>query len=174
LRPAARRATSRPPQRGSNYKRCTPEHAGLARRPGEPPNGKTRRLAYNVARMHHTSNAAACLLLSCCFATGALAAAENPPAFDLRVARGALPESARVLRVYKDDPVRLRITSEIAGSVHLHAYRLEAKLAPGVPAEMSFTARATGRFRVEWHPADDGARQDRHGPPLAVLEVRPR
>ena len=80
-----------------------------------------------------------------------------------------------MLRVTRDDTVRLLVTSGVAGNIHLHAYRLEANVVPGVPAELSFKARATGRFRIEWHPsAETGKKDDHHAPPLAVLEVRPK
>jgi len=117
-----------------------------------------------------------CLLLSWFFATGAAFSAEIPVKdFDLAIGRGAAAASAHVLRVDKDDTVRLRVTSEVAGDIHLHAYRLEAKVAPGAPAELNFKARATGRFRIEWHPAGaTGKKSDHHGPPFAILEVRPR
>ena len=80
------------------------------------------------------------------------------------------------MRVEKNDLVKLRLSSDTAGEVHLHAYRQDARLVPGTPAEITFKAHATGRFRIEWHAAADknakaGAH---HAPPLAVLEVRPK
>ena len=71
--------------------------------------------------------------------------------------------------------LRWRITSNAAGEVHLHAYRLSARLLPGQPAELVFTAFATGRFRLEWHAAGDNsaAPDAHHAPALAVLEVLP-
>jgi heme/copper-type cytochrome/quinol oxidase subunit 2 len=80
-----------------------------------------------------------------------------------------------LLRVEKDDSVRLRVTSEVAGEIHLHGYRLEMKVAPGTQAELQFKAHATGRYRIEWHAAGGAAMKgDHHGPPLATLEVRPK
>lgn len=117
-----------------------------------------------------------CLLLSSLLATGAAFTAE--PAvreFDLAIPGAAVAASPRVLRVRKDDVVRLKLAAEAAGDIHLHAYRLEAKVAPGARAELNFKAHATGRFRIEWHPAGGTAKKgDHHGPPLAFLEVRPR
>jgi len=103
--------------------------------------------------------------------------AADPPEkfFELEVPRGPATTKPRVLRVEKDDLVRLRATSAVAGEIHIHGYRLEAKLTAGAPHELAFKARATGRYRIEWHPADDAARKsDHHGPPLATLEVRPK
>ena len=52
---------------------------------------------------------------------------------------------------------------------------MEAYLAPGAPVELAFNARATGRFRFEWHAENAKAKAgDHHGPPLATLEVRPK
>lgn len=116
-----------------------------------------------------------CLLICLLwFVTGR--AAELPEKFfELAVTRGAAPAKPRLLRVEKDDLVRLQVASEIAGEVHLHGYRLEVKLAAGVPQELAFKARATGRYRIEWHPAGAApAKDDHHGLPLAILEVRPK
>ena len=71
--------------------------------------------------------------------------------------------------------MRLKLTSDAAGDLHLHGYRLEVQLTPGAPAELAFTAFATGRFRFEWHAENDTAKAgDHHGAPLATLEVRPQ
>lgn len=80
-----------------------------------------------------------------------------------------------MLRVDRGDAVRLRLTSDAPGDAHLHGYRLEARVAPGQAAELTFNARATGRYRIEWHAAGEAAKGGRHhGPPLAVLEVLPK
>jgi len=103
-----------------------------------------------------------------------VAAAEK--AFELVVAArvtAARPAEPRVLQVLKGDSVRLRIASDSAGEVHVHGYRLDAKVAPGKTAEIGFIAHATGRYRIEWHDGATGS-VSHHGPPLATLEVRPR
>lgn len=108
-------------------------------------------------------------------AAGALAAEPAEKTFELAITGGQVAKEQRVIRVDKGTPVKLRIRSDAAGSLHLHAYKLEAHLTPGTPAELAFTARATGRFRFEWHA--DAARANaggHHGPPLATLEVRPK
>ena len=110
--------------------------------------------------------------------------------FDLTVVNGVLPAAQRSMRVEKGDLVRWRIVSDGPGDLHLHAYRIEAKVGAGVRAELSFTAHATGRFRVEWHAVVDKAADNavdktasgtaprasahHHAPPLATLEVRPK
>jgi hypothetical protein len=94
---------------------------------------------------------------------------------ELVIINGVLPVDARLIKVYKGDRLRWRITSNTSGELHLHAYRISVRLQPGQPGELAFNAFATGRFRVEWHP-------DLRPPPagghtaaaLAVLEVQPR
>ncbi len=113
----------------------------------------------------------------------AFGAAAEPVAtlHELQLVNGVLPPEQRLIRALKGDAVRLRISSNQAGELHLHAYRLSLALQPGQPAELAFTAHASGRFRFEWHAAKSpgavpGAAPpaDHHAAPLALLEVRPR
>ncbi len=104
--------------------------------------------------------------------------------FAIDITAGKTPPAQQVIRVEKNDLVKLRISSDTAGDVHLHAYRKDVKLVPGTSAEISFKAHATGRFRIEWHAvADKNTKGDtksdakasaHHAPPLAILEVRPK
>ena len=115
------------------------------------------------------------LCLVAAAAAGAFAAESSEKTFSLSIVRGALPAEQRLLRVEKGDAVRLRLTSDAPGEIHLHGYRLEAKLTPGKPAELAFKAYATGRYPFEWHGAGEAAKTGtHHGPPLATLEVRPK
>jgi FtsP/CotA-like multicopper oxidase with cupredoxin domain len=115
------------------------------------------------------------LCLVAAAAGGALAAEPAEKTFTLSIVRGAVRAEQRLLRVEKGDAVRLRLTSDAPGEIHLHGYRLEAKLTPGKPAELAFKAYATGRYPFEWHGAGDaGKTASHHGPPLATLEVRPK
>jgi hypothetical protein len=81
----------------------------------------------------------------------------------------------RLIKVHQGERLRWRISSNTAGELHLHAYRLSAQLQAGQTTELAFTAHATGRFRLEWHGASDpnAATGGHHAPPLALLEVRP-
>jgi hypothetical protein len=97
--------------------------------------------------------------------------------FDLAIVNGKVTKEKRVIRVNKGDAVHLRFTSNVAGDIHLHAYRLQTNVSADKPSELRFRAHATGKFRFEWHeakqqgkaPADGG----HHAEPLATLEVRP-
>lgn len=100
-------------------------------------------------------------------------AAATEPVHVLHIARGELPADQRRIVARQGDQVRLRVTSDGRGDLHLHAYRLSASLGPGSTVELAFTARAAGRFPLTWHPA--GADADApHAQPLAMLEVQPR
>jgi hypothetical protein len=117
----------------------------------------------------------ALVLIAALAAFPAPAAAPPEKTFDLAIVRGALPAAQRVLRVEKDDAVRLRVTADAPGVLHLHGYRLEAKLEPGAPSEVAFKGYATGRYALEWHGAGEtAAGSSHHRPPLAYIEVRPK
>jgi FtsP/CotA-like multicopper oxidase with cupredoxin domain len=114
------------------------------------------------------------LALAAAAAFGALAADNPEKVFNLSIVRSAVEPQQRLIRVQKGDVVRLRVTSDVPGELHLHGYRLEAKVAPGSPSELAFRAYATGRYPLEWHAAGDaGNSRSPHGPALATLEVRP-
>ena len=118
-----------------------------------------------------------CVLLCLpCFSVASLALAAPSPekTFDLTISRGAVSPGERVWRVNKDDVVRLRVTSDAPGEIHLHGYLLSAKLMPGSRAKLAFKAYATGRYRLEWHPAGEIKSGGHHAPPLATLEVGPQ
>jgi hypothetical protein len=109
----------------------------------------------------------AALLLA--LAAGVAYAAEVT--FELRIENGRLPEAMRRIRVKHNDVVKLRWSADRAMTVHLHGYDIESRIVPGSVAEMTFAARATGRFTIEPHlPAGGG---HAHGEALAVIEVYP-
>ena len=94
----------------------------------------------------------------------------------LAIVDGSLPKAQRLIQVRKGDKLHWRISSNTAGSLHLHAYRLIAQLQAGQTTELAFDAFATGRFRLEWHGLQDKgtAAAGHHAPPVAILEVLPR
>ena len=114
-------------------------------------------------------------VMAFCAALNAIAAEPDVQAFRLKITDGKVPAAERTLKVFKGDQVRITVSSNTAGVLHLHGYRLEARLVPGTPAELAFRAHATGRYPLEWH-GDGNATQTsaHHGPPMAALEVRPK
>ena len=93
--------------------------------------------------------------------------------FELRIERGQLPTNKRLIRVKQGDVVKLRWSSDRPIALHLHGYDIERKIEPGVIAEMTFTARATGRFPVQEHQARSSSGHT-HGAPIVQVEVLPR
>ena len=96
-------------------------------------------------------------------------------ALTLAITDGTLPKALRLIKARKGDKLRWRISSNTAGTLHVHAYRIEASLSAGQSTALTFDAFATGRFRLEWHGAQDkgGASPGHHAPPLGILEVLP-
>jgi hypothetical protein len=114
------------------------------------------------------------LVLACALhlAPGSIAVAEEQ-SFDLRIERGRVSANMRIIRVKQGDVVKLRWTSDRLVALHLHGYDIESIVQPGAIAEMSFTARATGRFTVmRGAPITGGGHT--HEAPIVTLEVLPR
>jgi FtsP/CotA-like multicopper oxidase with cupredoxin domain len=113
-------------------------------------------------------------MLALLFVLGvAIAAVAAELTFDLKVERGSVAESMRLIRVKQGDVVKLRWTSDRSLVVHLHGYDIEKRIAPGSAVEITFTAHATGRFPVHVHAqgAGGGAHEEA---PLVNVEVYPR
>lgn len=117
------------------------------------------------------------MVLLCCALVGqaAIAVAQTPEAvFHLRIEQGRVAPDMRLIRVKQGDTVRLRWTSDRRIDLHLHGYDIEVRVEPGVAADMTFTARAAGRFPIEEHKGDARAGQSHGEAPLVRIEVRPR
>jgi len=105
----------------------------------------------------------------------AVGASATDLAFDLAIERSKVPPDMRVIRVRQGDVVRLRWRTDQPLTLHLHGYDIEQALERGTVAEMTFTARATGRFPVHVHEASAGAGSHSHQEaPLVVIEVYPQ
>ena len=95
--------------------------------------------------------------------------------FDIKIERGCVPDTMRLIRVNEGDVVKLRWTSDQPIVLHLHGYDIEKRVAPGVIIELAFTAYATGRFPIHVHAQGAGAGGNAHeDAPLAIIEVYPR
>jgi hypothetical protein len=94
--------------------------------------------------------------------------------FDLRIEKGSVAPSMRLVRVKQGDAVKLRWTSDRPILLHLHGYDIEARVEPGAVAEMAFTARAAGRFPVEEHKPNARGGHSRGEASLVRVEVQPR
>lgn len=93
--------------------------------------------------------------------------------FDLKIEQGRVSPAMRIVRVTQGDVVKLRWTSDRLVVLHLHGYDIEQTVQPGAVAEMSFIARAAGRFAIlRGVPKSGGGHS--HEAPIVTLEVRPR
>lgn len=94
--------------------------------------------------------------------------------FDIKIEKGKVAPTMRLIRIKQGDAVKLRWTSDRPITLHLHGYDIEQKVEPGVLTEMVFTARAAGRFPIEEHKADAKGGHSHGEAPLARIEVYPR
>lgn len=99
-------------------------------------------------------------------------AAAETKTIDIAIKDGKVV-GAKSVRVTQGDKVILSWTSDKPMELHLHGYDVEAKVAPGKPAEMKLDARATGRFPVEIHTHDKDKGGHGHAA-LFHLEVYPK
>jgi DNA-binding transcriptional LysR family regulator len=115
------------------------------------------------------------LALAAGMASGGAIAIAAELTFDLHIERGRLPENMRTIRVKQGDIVKLRCTADRRTTLHLHGYDIELRIEPGATKELSFTARATGRFPLHVHgPAERSGSHAHEEPPLATIEVHPQ
>jgi hypothetical protein len=95
--------------------------------------------------------------------------------FDIKIERGRVPDTMRLIRVNEGDAVKLRLTSDQPIVLHLHGYDIEKRVAAGAITELAFTAYATGRFPIHVHAQGAAAGAHAHeDAPLATIEVYPR
>jgi hypothetical protein len=93
--------------------------------------------------------------------------------FVLPIEKGRVPENMRLIRVKQGDTVKLQWSTDRRMTLHLHGYDIEKEVVPGAVTEMTFSARATGRFAVEPHLAKQPSGGHAHGDVIVTLEVYP-
>jgi len=93
--------------------------------------------------------------------------------FVLRITAGRVPADMRLIRVTQGDFVTLRISADRRTILHLHGYDIEKTVEAGAVSDLTFTARATGRFPIEPHIAQESGGHT-HGEALVTIEVYPR
>ena len=93
--------------------------------------------------------------------------------FALRIEKGRVPTDKRLIRVKQGDVVKLQLTTDRRMSLHLHGYDIEKEVTPDAVTDMTFTARATGRFTIEPHLAKTPSGGHAHVDVLVSIEVYP-
>jgi hypothetical protein len=111
------------------------------------------------------------LSLGCAAGIAAGGATAAELTFVLRIENGHVPDGMRLIRVKQNDVVKLQWSADKSTIIHLHGYDIEKRVVPGTVTDMTFTARATGRFTVEPHIETSGGHP--HGDVLVTLEVYP-
>ncbi len=86
----------------------------------------------------------------------------------------------QVFKVPQNAWVKLQVTSDTPGELHIHAYRLKLTVQSPGTQTLSFQAKASGKFNIEWHPkkkerpdTNMHSQTHAHAPPLASLQVEP-
>lgn len=116
----------------------------------------------------------AVLALSLAYAGGVVVVARAAElTFALRIEKGRVPADKRLIRVKQGDVVKLQWSTDCRMSVHLHGYDIAKEVVPGAVTDMTFTARATGRFTVEPHFAKTPSGGHAHGDVLVTIEIYP-
>jgi hypothetical protein len=113
------------------------------------------------------------VLALCLSSTISTAAGATEVTYVLAIANGRVPDNMRRIRVKQNDTVKLEWSTDKPISVHLHGYDIEQDIKPGAVSEMTFVARATGRFTVEPHIGKTQSGGYAHGDVLVTIEVYP-
>ena len=111
---------------------------------------------------------AICLTVSSVTAQGA------DVTYALRIENGHVAANMRLIRVTQGDAVKLQWSADKPSTVHLHGYDIEKRVVPGAVTELTFTARATGRFQVHLHGSAAQSASHGHEDALVTIEVYPR
>jgi hypothetical protein len=110
--------------------------------------------------------------LALCLGVAIPAARAAEVVYALRIENGHVPTNVQLIRVTQGDVVTLQWTADKPSIVHLHGYDIEKRIVPGTVTELTFTARATGRFQVHLHGS--AAEAAGHEDALVTIEVYPR
>jgi hypothetical protein len=113
------------------------------------------------------------LMLTICLSSALNAAEAAQVTYALSIANGRVPDNMRLIRVKQNDVVKLEWSTDKPITVHLHGYDIEQELKPNTVTQMTFTARATGRFTIEPHIGKTPSGGHAHGDVLVTIEVYP-
>lgn len=75
----------------------------------------------------------------------------------------------KTITVKKGDSVRIVVTSDAPGELHLHGFDIEKEAGPGKPARFDFKANIEGEFVLESHALEDAGLE----PTLVKVRVEP-
>ena len=72
---------------------------------------------------------------------------------EIRIMEGVM--SPATIEVKQGDMVTLNIDADEGGAFHLHTYGIEMDIEGGQETDFFFVAKATGRFKITYHPAGE-------------------
>ncbi len=72
--------------------------------------------------------------------------------YELKISDREIEGGVSAIKVQQNNLVTLNFQSNEQGMVHLHGYDIEKPVGPENNASMSFTATATGRYNLTFHP----------------------
>jgi hypothetical protein len=78
----------------------------------------------------------------------------------------------QVIRFTEGQRVEIVWITDEAAELHMHGYDIRIEISPNAPAEMVFTAHATGRFAVTSHGF--GGEHGHGHETLAYIEIHPK
>ncbi len=81
-------------------------------------------------------------------------ATPKPQEFQITIKENKIVSGNSVIRVKRDQEVKLKVTSDVAEELHLHGYDKTLDLEPNVQSELKFMADISGRFPLELHNAE--------------------
>ena len=101
---------------------------------------------------------------------------------EIRIEKGVM--SPETIKVKQGDMVTLKIQADEGGEFHLHTYDIEADIPATSETDFFFVANATGRFKITYHPQEEGEHDEEEGEhedededgeiEVGFLEVQPR
>lgn len=95
--------------------------------------------------------------------------------FNLEIRARKVVGTTRTIRVKQGETAILRWMTDETIALHLHGYDIEQVVKPGIPAELTFKAHATGRFPITVHDLGGHGQKGAHGETtLLYIEVLPR
>ena len=80
---------------------------------------------------------------------------------DIRIEKGVM--SPETTKVKQGDMVTLKIQADEGGEFHLHTYDIEADIPATSETDFFFVANATGRFKITYHPQEEGEHDEEEG-----------
>jgi plastocyanin len=105
----------------------------------------------------------------------------DPEELDIVVSIDHGVMSPETIEVKQGDMVTLKIMADEGGEFHLHTYDIEMDIEAGSETDFFFVAEATGRFKITYHPQEEGAGEGEHDEEdeegeieAGFLEVQPR